>query len=148
MHMKSHVLLTRASLLSILLFTFHLTDDIVHGWEPGTLGNLYALPIFVVWLYGTLLLSDRLSGYLIMLLGSILSLAAPVLHMSGRGIGVASRVANTSGHHFFVWTLIMLGVSGLFSLVLAVRGLATREWRRARAQSDDVPRWREQMGRE
>ncbi len=128
--MRSNVLLVLASILSILLSTFHLTDDIVHGWEPGTLGNLYALPIFVVWLYGTLLLRERPSGYIIMLLGSLASLGIPIVHMSGRGIGVASRVANTSGHHFFVWTLIMLGVSGLFSLVLSAQGLWKQEWRR------------------
>jgi hypothetical protein len=52
-----------------------------------------------------------------------------MVHMSGRGVGLASRVANTSGHHFFVWTLIMLGVSGLFSLVLSAQGLWSREWR-------------------
>jgi len=127
--MTPNALLIRASLFSILLCTFHLADDIVHGWEPGTLGNLYALPIFVVWLYGTLLLGERLSGYIVMLVGSFLSLGIPVIHMSGRGIGTASRVANTSGYHFFVWTLIALGVSGLFSLVLAVRGLWIREWR-------------------
>lgn len=127
--MKPNVLLTSASVLSILLCTFHLTDDIVHGWEPGTLRNLYALPIFVVWLYGTLLLRKAPSGYFIMLLGSLVSLAIPVIHMSGRGIGIASRVANTSGHHFFVWTLITLGVTGLFSLVLSAQGLWSREWR-------------------
>jgi hypothetical protein len=126
--MKRHVLLTGASLLSILLSTFHLADDVVHGWEPGTLGTLYALPIFVVWLYGTLLLRERLSGYLIILVGSLLSLGIPVIHMSGRGIGTASRVANTSGHHFFVWTLIALGVSGLFSLILSAQGLWSRDW--------------------
>lgn len=131
--MKPGVLLTWASLLSILLLTFHLTDDIVHGWEQGTLSNLYALPICVVWLYGTLLLRERPSGYIIMLIGSLLSLGIPVIHMSGKGIGIASRVANTGGHHFFVWTLIMLGVSGLFSLVLAVQGLWNREWRRSRS---------------
>jgi hypothetical protein len=130
--MTRHVLLTSASLLSILLSTFHLADDIVHGWEPGTLGNLYALPIFVVWLYGTLLLRERLSGYIIMLVGSLLSLGIPVIHMSGRGIGTASRVANTSGHHFFVWTLIALGVSGLFSLILSLQGLWSRDWRTRR----------------
>ena len=130
--MKRHALLTGASLLSILLSTFHLADDIVHGWEPGTLGNLYALPIFVVWLYGTLLLRDRLSGYIIMLIGSLLSLGMPVIHMSGRGIGTGSRVANTSGHHFFVWTLIALGVSGLFSLILSAQGIWSREWRTGR----------------
>jgi len=36
-YMKPNVLLTSAAILSILLCTFHLTDDIVHGWEPGTL---------------------------------------------------------------------------------------------------------------
>jgi hypothetical protein len=128
--MKPNALLTGASMLSILLSTFHLTDDIVHGWEPGTLGNLYALPIFVLWLYGTLVLRKRPSGYVIMLLGSLASLGIPAIHMSGRGIGAASRVANTSGYHFFVWTLLMLGVSGLFSLVLAVEGLWKREWQR------------------
>jgi hypothetical protein len=127
--MKPNTLLTGASLLSILLCTFHLADDIVHGWEPGTLGNLYALPIFVVWLYGTLLLGERLSGRIIMLVGALLSLGIPVIHMSGRGIGAASRVANTSGYHFFVWTLLALGVSGLFALVLSIQGLWNRDWR-------------------
>ena len=135
--MKRNLLLTSASMLSILLFVFHLTDDIVHGWEPGTLRNLYALPILVLWLYGTLLLRERLSGYIIMLVGALLSVAVPVLHMSGRGIGTASRVANTSGHHFFVWTLLMLGISGLFSVVLAVQGLWSREWRQLRQSSKD-----------
>jgi len=130
--MKPNVLLASASLLSIVLCTFHLTDDIVHGWEPGTLRNLYALPIFVVWLYGTLLLWERPSGYIIMLLGSLAALGIPAIHMSGRGIGIASRVANTSGHHFFVWTLITLGVSGLFTLVLAAQSLWSREWRQPR----------------
>ena len=126
--MKPNTLLTSAAMFSILLCTFHLTDDIVHGWEPGTLPNLYALPIFLVWLYGTLLLGKRLAGYIIMLLGSLVSLGVPVIHMSGKGIGTASRVANTAGHHFFVWALIALGISGLFSLVLAVQGLWSREW--------------------
>lgn len=127
--MKLNALLVGASLLSILLCTFHLTDDIVYGWEPGTLSNLYALPIFAVWLYGTLLLRERLSGYIVMLLGSLVSLGIPAIHMSGKGIGVASRVANTSGHHFFVWTLITLGVSGLFALVLSAQAMWGRAWR-------------------
>jgi hypothetical protein len=122
-------LLIGSSLLSILLCTFHLTDDIVHGWEKGTLQNIYAFPICVTWLSGTLLLNKRLSGYIIMLVGAALSVGIPIIHMRGRGIGVASRVANTPGHHFFVWTLIMLGVSGLFSVVLLARGFWKREWR-------------------
>jgi hypothetical protein len=129
--MKPNVMLTIASLLSILLFTFHLTDDIVRGMEPGGLSNLTAVPIFVVWLYGTLVLTGRRSGYIIMLLGSLLSLAVPVLHMKGKGVGVASNIANSSGGFFFVWTLIALGVTALFSLILSARGL----WSLRRGQS-------------
>jgi hypothetical protein len=93
----------------------------------------YALPIFVVWLYGTLLLRERPSGFIIMFIGSLLALGIPCIHMSGRGIGIASRVANTGGHHFFVWTLIMLGVSGLFSVVLSAQSLWSRDWRQPRS---------------
>ena len=134
--MKRNTLLITGSMLSILLFTFHLTDDIVHGWEPGTLPNLSALPIFVVWLYGVLLLGDRTAGRVIILLGSLLSLGVPMIHMSGKGIGTASRVANTSGHHFFVWTLIMLGICGLFTLVLSVQALWSSRWRQPQPLDD------------
>ena len=34
-----------------------------------------------------------------------------------------SRIANSSGAFFFVWTLIALGVTALFSVILSVRGL-------------------------
>ena len=130
--MKHSVMLTITSLLSILFFTFHLADDIVRGFEPGGLTNLTAVLIFVVWLYGTLVLAERRSGYIIMLLGSLLSLAVPVLHMKGKGVGVASSIANSSGVFFFVWTLIALGVTALFSVILSARGLWSLPWRRPR----------------
>jgi hypothetical protein len=38
--MKRNVTLTITSLLSILLFTFHLSDDIVRGFEPGGFKNI------------------------------------------------------------------------------------------------------------
>ena len=126
-------MLTIASLLSILLFTFHLTDDIVRGVEPGGLNNLIGGSlIMVVWLYGALVLTERRSGYVIMLVGSLLSFAVPVLHMKGKGVGVASGIANSSGGFRFVWTLIALGVIGLFSVILSARGLWSLPWRRAR----------------
>ncbi|MEW5927090.1 MAG: hypothetical protein AB1941_06390 [Gemmatimonadota bacterium] len=115
--------MTVASLLSVLLFTFHLADDIVRGIEPGTVSNLAALPICVVWLYGTLVLAERRSGHVVMLLGSLLGLAVPFLHMRGTGVGVGGPVAGSGGAFFFVWTLIALGVAALFSLVLSARGL-------------------------
>jgi hypothetical protein len=125
-------MLTIASLLSVLLFSFHLTDDIVRGWEPGGLNNLIGGSIImVVWLYGALVLAERRSGYVIIILGSLLSFGVPILHMKGKGVGVASGVANSSGGFRFIWMLIALGVTGLFSLILSAHGL----WSLRRGQS-------------
>jgi hypothetical protein len=52
--------------------------------------------------------------------------------MKGKGVGVASGIANSSGGFFFVWTLIALGVTALFSVFLSVRGLWSLGWRRPR----------------
>jgi len=130
--MKQNAILTIASLLSVLLLTFHLADDIVRGFEKGGVSNLAAVPIAVVWLYGALVLAERRSGYVIMLLGSLFSLVVPVIHMKGKGVGVASSIGNSSGGFFFIWTLLALGVIGLFSVILSMRGLWRLPWRRPR----------------
>lgn len=130
--MKENSLLTITSLLSILLFSLHLADDIVRGFEKGDIYNLTAVLIFCTWLYGTLILSGRRSGYIIMLLASLLSLAVPYLHMRGKGVALSSRVAHSDGAFFFVWTLIALGVTALFSFILSARGLWRLPWRRSR----------------
>ena len=119
--MKQTLVLTIASLLSILFTTFHLADDIVRGMEPGTLSDLIAVPILVVWLYGTLVLAEKRSGYVLLLLGSLLGVLVPVIHMKGAGVGGA--IAQSSGASFFIWILYALGVTSLFSVILAVRGL-------------------------
>jgi hypothetical protein len=110
-----------------------MAGDIVYGYEPGGLANLVGtVLIAVVWLCGALLLADRRSGQIIMLLGSLLSVFVPYVHMKGKGVGLASRLANSSGHFFFVWTLLAIGVLGLFSSILAARGLWNMPWRRSR----------------
>ena len=101
--MKRSVILVIASLLSIILMTFHLTDDIVRGMEPGTLFDLIPVPILAVWLYGTLVLTERPSGYVIVLVGSLLGLVIPVVHMKGAGVGGA--IAKSPESFFFIWTL-------------------------------------------
>lgn len=121
--MKNNVTLTITSLLLSLLLTFHLADDIVRGYEKGGLSNLIAAPIVVVWLYATLVLAGRRSGYAINLLLSLFSLVVPLIHMKGKGVGLASRIVGSSGAFFFVWTLIAIAVIALFSIVLSVRGL-------------------------
>ena len=113
-------MLTIASLLTILFGTFHLADDIARGMSPGGLPNLYAVAICVIWLYGTLVLAGRRSGYVIILLMSFLSMGIPVIHMRGVGVGFGTH---RSGGFFFVWTLLAVGVTALFSVILSVRGL-------------------------
>ena len=81
--MKHNVALTITSLLSILFMTFHLTDDIVRRMEPGTLSNLTAVPILVVWLYGTLVLAERRSGYVIHRPRVAPWVGRPIINMKG-----------------------------------------------------------------
>jgi hypothetical protein len=114
--------LTVTSLLSILFFTLHLSDDIVRGFEPGGFKQVSGILIAVLWLYGTLMLSGCRSGYIIILLGSLLGSLMPLAHMRGAGL-VGGRVAGSSGMLFWVWTLITIGITAFFSVVLSVRGL-------------------------
>ena len=134
--MKQHPTLTIMCLLSILLFSFHWADEISRGIEKGDLSSVGGLVILAVWLYGTLGLSGRRSGLIIMLLGAILSTGVPVLHMSGKGF-VGGRIApNSDGAFFWVWTLIVLAPIGFFSLVHSVRAL----WNLRRRTTPDAQR--------
>ena len=126
--MKRSVMLTITSLISILLLTFHISEDIVRGFEPGSPRNVIGVVLMVIWLYGTLVLAERRSGYIIILLGSILGAGVPVIHMTGAGL-VGGRIANSSGKLFWVWTLITLQVTAMFSLILSARGLWSLPWR-------------------
>ena len=127
--MKRSQILTITSLLSILLMTIHISEDVVRKFEPGGFRNVSGGLILVVWLYGTLVLAERRSGYIIILLGSMLGSVVPLAHMRGAGL-VGGRIANTSGMHFWVWTILALQVTAIFSLILSVRGLWSFPWRR------------------
>jgi hypothetical protein len=118
--MKRNPTLTVSSLLTIALMTLHITDDIVRGISPPGADNIGASVIFVVWLVGTLLLSERLSGNVIMLLGGLFAAAMPVLHMRGARY---PALAEGSGGFFFVWTLIVVGATGAFAFILSARAL-------------------------
>ena len=136
--MKQNVTLTIASLLSVLFMTLHLADDIVRGMEPGTLSDLIVLPIVVVQLYGTLVLAGKQSGYVLLLVVSLLELVVPVIHMKGAGVGGA--IAKSDGAFFFIWTLLALGVTALFSVILSARGLLEHlPWRTAAQHKQGAP---------
>lgn len=124
--MKNTLTLTVTSLLSILFLTFHFTSDTLHaraGTPEAGGSTLVAVPILVVWLYGTLVLTERRSGYVIMLLGSLLGLLVPIVHVIGAGGIFRGEIARSSGAFLFVWTLHALSVTALFSLILSVLAL-------------------------
>jgi hypothetical protein len=115
--------LTIASLLSILFLTFHRADDVVRGFEPGGFTNFRRVLTVAVWLYGTLVLADRRSGLVIILLGSLLGSVVPLAPMRGAGL-VGGRIGNSGGRLFWgVWTLMALGLTATLSAVLSARAL-------------------------
>jgi hypothetical protein len=124
--MKHNTMLTVASLLSLLFLTLHITDDIVRGISKAESSNT-ALLVLAVLLYGTLILPERRSGHVIMLLIGLMAAAMPVMHMRGAHYG---EIAKSPGGFFFVWTLWALGGLGGFTLILSARGLwdLRRSW--------------------
>ena len=118
--MKENDMLTVSSLLSIVLTTFHLAGDYSLGIEKTGKAIFVVVPIVVVFLYGVLVLADRWPRYIVILLGSLLGLYAVYIHAQSARI---AEIAQSSGGNFFVWTLIALGASSLFSVILSARGM-------------------------
>ena|SRR5947209_1746745 len=134
-YMKQAAMLTTASLLTILLMTFHLAGDILFQMAPPGLSNLFAVFILVVLLCGTLMLAGRRAGYIIIFVGSVFGLIIPVIHMKGpRGV-IGGEIGNSSEAFFFVWILLALGITATFSIILSARALLSLPWRRSRRAS-------------
>jgi NO-binding membrane sensor protein with MHYT domain len=120
--MKRTAPLTITSSITIFLLTVHLAQDSVHfkdGTTHAGTGYLIVMAVLAVVLYGTLALADRRSGRILMLIGSLGGLAMPVIHVRG--------LAGLRGDFGFVWTLLLLGVVSLTSLILSIDALWRRE---------------------
>jgi hypothetical protein len=127
--MKRNVLLTITSLLSILFLTFHISDEIARGMEVGGLNMVIPMIVVAVWLYGTLVLAGRRSGYIIMLIIAIFGTGIPILHMSGAAGLIGGKIAvDSSGAFFWAWGNWTLCVISIFSIILAVRCLWDPQW--------------------
>ncbi|HLB08131.1 MAG TPA: hypothetical protein VK617_01255, partial [Gemmatimonadaceae bacterium] len=115
--------------LTLLFMTFHMTHDVIRQAEGSV---LYPIPVvvFALWLYGTLMLSDRVWGYVIMLFGGLVGAGMIVVHSRG-------FVVRNSGGFFFTWTLFALSTTGWVTMILSARGLWTkfRSRRAARLES-------------
>ena len=125
--MKHNVMLIIASLLSLLFTIIHLTQDVMSKAE-GAVRFPIPVVIFAVWLYGTLMLSDRIWGYIIMLLGGLIGAGMIIIHAKG-------LVVSKSGGFFFVWTLFALSTTGWFTAILSARGI----WTTLRSRRPTLP---------
>lgn len=110
-------LLTVTSLVSILLLTLHITDDMVHALDTPGPSNVIGIAVAVLLLIGPLLLRDRLAGRIIIVLGALFALGMPVLHFQGRSF---PDIVRGPGGFFFYWTLLILGILGALSIILVV----------------------------
>ena len=134
-HLKQTAMLTTASLLTIVFMTLHLTGDILFKMSPAGLINLLAVFIFVGQLYGTLVLNERRAGYIIIFFGSVLGLVIPVVHMKGTHGVLSGDIGNSGQAFLFVWTILALGITSTFSIILSASALLSLPWRRSRRTS-------------
>jgi len=113
-------LLSVTSLLSVLLLALHISQDIVFGFDSAGLNHLVGVAILLVVVCGAVLLQERRSGKIIMLLGGVMAIAMLPLHMRN---GLRPEFLEKSGALLFIWTIYVLGINGAFSVILAIRAL-------------------------
>jgi hypothetical protein len=115
--MKDKLTLIVASLLTLLLTIIHMSQDVMLQ-AVGSVKYPIPVVIFAVWLYATLMLSERVLGYVIMLFGGLIGAAMIVMHSR-------TFVVGNSGGLFFVWTLFALSATGWLTAILAARAIWT-----------------------
>jgi hypothetical protein len=70
---KQNDLLSVTSILSVLLLALHISQDIVFGFDRAGLNHLVGVAILLVVVCGAVLLRERPSGKVIMLLGGVMA---------------------------------------------------------------------------
>lgn len=121
--MKLTDLLSATTILSVLLLTLHISQDIVFGLDPAGLNHLVGVAILLVFACGAVLLRERIVGTVIMLLGGLMAAAMLPLHMQH---GLRPEFLEKRGALLFVWTLYVLGVNGGLSIIIAIQALRAR----------------------
>jgi hypothetical protein len=111
-------LLTVTSLLSLILLTIHVSDDIARGISSLEFASMIAVLVVAMLLYATLTGEGRRAGAVSGFLIGFFALGMPALHFRGARI---NEIAQSSGGLFFIWTLWALGALGGAGMILSVR---------------------------
>ena len=121
--MKQNDLLSLTSILSVLLLALYISQDIIFGFDRAGLNQLFVVAILLAIVCGAVQLRERAVGKVIMLLGGVIAAGMLPLHMWN---GLRPEFLEKSGALLFIWTLYVLGVTGTFSIILAVQALRAR----------------------
>ena len=119
--MKQNPTLTAFAFLSLVLSLVHIAQDTMFD-KAGVdhTGVAIILTIMLVYLYAITELAGTRAGYVVMILGGLGAAYMPFLHSLGP-IGTAKGFD-------FILVLFAMGVTGVFSAILARKGL----WRSMR----------------
>jgi hypothetical protein len=137
--MKHRANATVASLLTVLFTMVHLADDYSRGFSVGDLTSLPVTPVLALWVFAILVSGERKLGLIVNLVLSILASGLPVLHLMGRAGITGGATPKSAGALFFAWTLLMLGVTAIVSVLFSVRGLRGLRRGREAARRSEAP---------
>ena len=107
--MKQNDLLSVTSILSALLLALHISQDIVFGLDRAGLNHLVGVAILLVLVCGAVLLRERPSGKVIMLLGGVMAAGMLPLHMRN---GLRPEFLEKSGALLFICSARQVHVMG------------------------------------
>src|SRR5438046_9805215 len=79
--MKQHALLSITSIVSVLLLSLHISQDIVFGFDRAGLNHLVGVAILLLVVGGAVLLRARPSGKVIRLLSGVMAVGMLPLHI-------------------------------------------------------------------
>jgi hypothetical protein len=126
MDAKHTTTLTVTSVLTIVLTMLHLADDYSRGFSVGDLTSAPVTPVLALWLYATMVLVERRSGKVVILVMSLLAWGISILHLTGKSGITGGATPKTAGAVVFALTLLALGTTAMASVLLSVRGLLGR----------------------
>lgn len=121
--MRKNDLLALMSLISLVLLSVHVVDDYIQGFDRHVVDSPYGIFAFVLLACGIFLFRERVLGQMILLLGGLLAVAMPIMHLNGR---FPADFARADGAFRFIWTLYAVGTTGALTVILAARELLSR----------------------
>lgn len=121
--MNERTVLTWTSVLGVLLFIVHWSQDVALGIDGVGLQSYGGVAICLAWLSSATLLRRHRAGKALLVLFSLLATAMPALHLKGTRI---ATIAQGDGGLPYLVVMFTLAVAAGFATILATRELLSR----------------------